>query len=106
MPAVAGQLPFRGLHQVVIEVVDGTAGGRIQSAQDVQQGRFTAARRAEQHHQFAVVQIQVHPAQSLDLDLAHLVDLGQPCGVKHHPLAGRGRGGGLVSVIAVAAHHA
>ena len=44
---------------------------------------FAAARRAEQDDELALEQVEVHAAQGVHLDLAHVVDLGQPTGLQN-----------------------
>ena len=58
--------------------MDFSAGGGIQTTEDVQQRGFAAARRAQQDSQFAGIEFQVHPPQGFDRDLTHRVVLGQP----------------------------
>ena len=73
---IVGQLALAGAGEIATAIEHVPGGRRIEAAEDVQQGRFAAAGRAEQHHQFAAVQIEVDAAQRLHLDLAHGVDLG------------------------------
>ena len=54
----------------------------IQSAQDIEQGGFTAARRAQQHHYLTLVEFQIDAPQRMDLDLSHLINFNQINGLE------------------------
>gem|GEM_PF-6876721 len=77
------QVALAGCGEVVVEVEDLAGGRRVEAAEDVEQRRLAAARGAEQHHQFARVQLEVDAAQRRHLDLAHPVDLGQAARLEH-----------------------
>ena len=74
--AKVGQLPLTGASQVGAVIDHRSFSRRVQPAQNVEQGRFTTARCAEQHHELASVQLQVHAPQGMHLDLTHAVHLG------------------------------
>jgi hypothetical protein len=75
--AVFGQRPLIGLGQIPAPVRDKAMGRRIEPTQDIEQGRFPAAGRSEQHNQLAGVEFHVNAAQGAHLDLSHLVYFGE-----------------------------
>ncbi len=79
----ARQLGFLGRAQVVALTLHLTAAGSVQPAQDVEQGRFAAARGPQQHHELARVQVEVDAAQRLHLHLAHGVVFAQGARTKY-----------------------
>ena len=89
----AGERGFAGTGKRVA-LADHLAGaGRIEAAEDVEQGGLAAARGAQQHHEFTGPQVQVDAAQRRHFDLAHAVGLGQPPGAEDRDrLAGAGHG--------------
>jgi hypothetical protein len=76
----AREVRVRRAGEQVVEVADLAAGGRIEAAQDVEQRRFAAAGRSEQHDQLAAVELEVDAAQRLDFHLAHPIGLGETPG--------------------------
>jgi hypothetical protein len=66
-----------GVHQVVLEEVQRPAGRHVEPAEDVEQRRFAAAGRPEQHHQLSVEEREIHARERAHHDLAHHVGLGQ-----------------------------
>ncbi len=62
-------------HVMALQVVR-PGGGTIQATKNVHQGGFAGAGRAHDGHEFPGGELQAHPPQGMDLDLAHLVDLG------------------------------
>ncbi len=74
---VARERGLVGEREIVIAVVHVAAGRHVEPAEDVEQRRFAAARRAEQHDELALVEVEVDPAERDDVDLAHPVDLRQ-----------------------------
>jgi len=64
-----------GRGEVVVQIQQLPARGRVEAAEDVQQGRLAAARCAEQDDELAGGEIQIHLAQGVHFDLAHLVHL-------------------------------
>jgi universal stress protein family protein len=59
---------------------------------DVEQGGLPAAGSPEQDEEFAPGEMEVHPAQGMDLDLPHPVNLGERHGLEHRIRAAAGRG--------------
>jgi hypothetical protein len=68
---------FVGAGEFMVEVAHLPAAWRIESAQNIEQGRFAAAGRAEQHHQLAAKEIEVDATQRLHRDFTHVVSLGE-----------------------------
>ena len=81
---------LRRAGEQVVEVADLAAGGHVETAQDVEQRRFAAAGRPEQHVQLAAVELEVDAAQRLNFHLADPIGLGETpgaenrCGGKGH----------------------
>ena len=48
----------------------------VQATQQVQQGRFTAARRSHDRHELALVDLNADTFQRCHADIAHTIDLG------------------------------
>src|SRR5690606_28865285 len=59
MTPVLGEVLLRRARDVLIVIQDGPLAGRIETAEDVQQSRLSAARRAEQHDQLTGIQLEV-----------------------------------------------
>src|SRR5690606_27345238 len=57
-----------------------SAARAVEATEDVEQGRLAAARGAEQDYEFTGVQVEIHAAQRMDLDLAHAIDTGEATG--------------------------
>jgi hypothetical protein len=76
LAAKACQFLLGGRGEVVIEVEDLALGRDVQSAQDVEQRRFAAARGPEQHHEFTGVEIDVDLLQCVHVHFPEAVDLG------------------------------
>jgi hypothetical protein len=95
LAAVARERAVVGGHEVVVAEVHLAAGGRVEPAQDVQQGGLPAARRAEDHHELALEEVEVDALERVDLHLAHQIRLGQPARVEDRVgrLRAPGRGG-------------
>jgi hypothetical protein len=74
---VLGQFAFAGGGQVVVAPECLAAGGRVQAAEDVEQGRFPAARGPQQHDELALVDLDVQRAQRRHFHFSHVVSLGQ-----------------------------
>ena len=69
-------------------------GRRVEAAEDVEQRGFAAARRAEQHDQFAVVEIEVHAIERANLRLPAWINLRQPPHLKQGLASGAIGGAG------------
>src|SRR5690242_12559556 len=95
LAAKAGEGGVTGGSEVVIEVMDFTAGGDVQATEDVQQGRLSAAGVPEDDHEFSGVEIEIDTAQSVDLNLAHAIDLGDAVHVEDRVGKWRGKTWGL-----------
>jgi hypothetical protein len=83
LAAETGKLLFNGAGKFVIEIVDLADGWHIESAENVEQRRFAAPRRAEQDHELARVKVQLDAAQSLHVDFADAVRVGNAVHMKH-----------------------
>jgi hypothetical protein len=75
---VVGQRRIVKGGQIVIAKMNLSARRHIEPAEDIEQRRFSTPRRPEQHHELAQKQIEIHPAQRLNLHLAHLIFLRDP----------------------------
>src|SRR5690606_18308368 len=72
-------------------------GGHVQTAEDIEKGRFAASRCPEEHQQLTAAQLEVNPAQRVHLHLAHVIDLRDATGdedrlgvrLRHQFTAGR-----------------
>jgi hypothetical protein len=82
----AGRLAIARADQLVNLSVMGpdraAAGSRIEPAQDIEQGRFAAARGTEQDDELAAGNIQIDAAQGVHSRFAFAVHLGQATGDK------------------------
>ncbi len=76
LSAKLGQFLARRRRQIVIFVVDFAAGGYIQPSKNIQKGGFSATGRPQEHHEFARKKVQSYPAQRMNFDVSHAVDLG------------------------------
>ena len=76
--AKAREAGVAGVGQVFAVVPHLPGAGHVQPAQNVQQGRFAAARRPQHDDKFARAQFQIDAAQGMHLDIAHAIHLGQP----------------------------
>jgi hypothetical protein len=65
-------------HQVGVLEKDAASGRLIQTAHDIQECRFSAARWAEQNHDLPGPHIDVKTAQRMDCHLAGDIGLGKP----------------------------
>ncbi len=89
------ELLLGGAGQYVVQVVDLAAGGRIQTPEDIEQSRLAATGGAEQHHQLARIQIEIHLTQGMHFHLTHAVDLRNAVEAEDGgPAVGVSRGGG------------
>jgi hypothetical protein len=61
----------------VIFEVEFTGRRRVEPAQYVEERRFAAAGGSEQYDQFARTQFEICAAQSVDINVARVIDLGQ-----------------------------
>ena len=77
---VLRKLGFGRCREVTFGKMGDTTTGAIEPAQNVEQGRFAAARRAKQHDEFSAVDGQVHIAQRIDPHLSHLIGFAQTFG--------------------------
>ena len=68
---------------MVVAVHDVPGGGGVEAAQDVEQRRLAAARRAQQHDELAGRQREVDTAQGVHRLCANRVDLRQAPGDEH-----------------------
>src|SRR5690625_32000 len=80
--SVIRQSRFVGVGEVDVAVHDAAAAGRIEAAEDVEEGGFAAARGAEQHDEFARVEVEIDAPQRVHLDLTHIVDLREVAHLK------------------------
>ena len=77
--AVAGQGSVVRVGEVGGAKEKGATGHPVESAEDIEQGGFSAARSSEQYHKFALEEIQINPVEGPYLDIfARPVDLGDP----------------------------
>ena len=81
---VPGQFGVVGTDEVVVAPSRFAAGRRVETAQDIEQGRLARAGRSEQHDKLALIDIEIDVLQRMDLNFAHGVGLGQIAGVKDH----------------------
>ena len=75
--AEMGQVGVGELGDVCGSIVDGAAGGGVESPQQVQQSGFPGARFARQGHAFARFDRELQVAEDRQLRFAGAVDLGQ-----------------------------
>ena len=80
---VLGQQPLAGADEIVVAEPCLAAGRRVQAAEDVEQCRLAAARRAEQDDELALTDIEVHGSQRDDVDFPNSVDLRQATRHEH-----------------------
>ena len=80
--AVFGQFAFCRLDQIISTINHMAACRFVQTAQDIQQRRFAAARSAEQHDQFSLIQIEIDTAQGMNRSFTHLINLGNAARLK------------------------
>ena len=81
----------------VVAPIEHAPGARhVERAENVEQGRLPAARRAEKHHELSLVERHVHAPQGVHLDVAHLVHLAHILG---------GENGGAFAAWAGLWHH-
>src|SRR5262245_4199220 len=83
LAAVAGQGGVVPGGQVVVAIPHGPTRRHVQPAEDVEQGGFAAARRAEQDDKFPLVKVEIDAAQGVHLDFTHAVYLGDPAGLEN-----------------------
>ena len=69
--------------QLLVAVLHAATGRHIEAAKDVEQCGLAAPGGPQQNHELAGVERKVHPAQGLDIDLAHAVDLADPADGKY-----------------------
>ena len=81
---VARQLRIAGADEFMVAPPRPASGRRVQSAEDVEQSRFSRAGGPEQNHKLALVDIEIDVPQCVNLDLAHDVGLGQAARLEHH----------------------
>src|SRR5690606_22078580 len=74
--------------EVLVAVPERAGGRAIEPAEDVQEGRLAAPRRAEKDHELPWGEAHVHRPQRVHTHASHLVDLGDPTGFEER--AGRG----------------
>ena len=79
-----GERAVIGMSEILPVVPDAPRRGHIQPAEDVQQRRFAAARRPQNHHELARMEFEVDAAQRMHLHLTHPVDAGDALGTEHH----------------------
>ena len=77
LAAKHGQLAFARIRQVMIIEREFAVGRRVEPAEDVEKSRFAAARRSQQHDEFAGPEFEVDPPERLYFHAAGMVDLGQ-----------------------------
>ncbi len=75
--SIAGEAGVVEFRKLLTAVEHGAAGGYVESAKDVEERAFAAARGAEQNDEFAGVEIEIDAAKRLNFDLAHMVDFGE-----------------------------
>src|SRR6478736_8217364 len=66
MPSIVGQRVFVGAGQLLAAEEHGARTGYVESAQNIERGRFSATRGPEQDEQLAFVQRQLDTIQSTD----------------------------------------
>src|SRR5690606_14148091 len=74
------QLAVAEAGDLLVAEEDLAFGDGVESAEDVDERRLAAARRADQHDEFAGLDLDVDAAQRLHLDLSGAVDLGHSLG--------------------------
>ena len=67
-------------------------GGHVEAAEDVEQGGFPAAGRAEQADKFTGVELDIHAVQRDHIELAGVIDLPHAAGLEDDPGGNRRRG--------------
>src|SRR5690606_25427989 len=77
------QLALAGAAEQLLAIPHLSAARAVETTEDVEQCRLAAARGAEQDNEFTGVQIEIHAAQRMDLDLAHGIDTGEATGSEH-----------------------
>src|ERR1019366_74255 len=75
--APSGQCALRQTVDALLADHDAALGGRIQAADQVQQGGFTRARGSHERQEIARLDVEIHVVQDLDPLLAALVDFAQ-----------------------------
>jgi hypothetical protein len=95
--AELGERAFAAAAQVPAFVAQRSRRGHVESPEDVQQGRFAAAGGAEQHHELAAVEVEIHALERHDIQLAGLIDFPHAAGLKDRRGISRGGKGGLHS---------
>src|SRR6185437_4532840 len=93
LASITHHLCFRNGHEIFATDERSARGRLIQSVEDVQQGALPGARRADDGHQLATLDLQVQPTQGNDLQICDLVDLEEVFAVDVRLLFGR-RGAG------------
>lgn len=78
LATIRRQIAVVGVREVVVEIVDVAFGGHVEAAEDVEERRLPAPRCAEEHDELTAIEIEVDPAESDDVDLAHPIDLAKP----------------------------
>ena len=71
------QLAFRGAGDLLAEKEELTVARPVEQAQNVQQGRLAAARRAHDGEELALPDVQADPTQRQGLDVAGAIGLGE-----------------------------
>jgi hypothetical protein len=77
-----------GQREVLAGILDVARRRHVETSEDIEKRRLSAARSAEQRDELAVPELEVDAAQRDDVDLAHAVDLpkvvrGQERSVRH-----------------------
>ncbi len=79
---IIGEAGIVRRREVVVEKTGDAGRGGVQAAHDVQQSRLAGARRTKQHHQLALEEVQIYPAQRVHRHIAGVIDLGEPASLK------------------------
>src|SRR5205823_1563657 len=97
-PAIARQgRVVRRVQQRAL-IADRPAAGHVEPAEDVQERRFAASGGTEQDDELLLEQVEIDALEGMNVDLAHVIDLGELARLEDGSPAGRGRsrGDGLV----------
>jgi hypothetical protein len=67
---IARQFAVAGISEIVIAEAHAAGAGAVEAAENVEQGRLAGSRRAEQHRQFSIIEVDIETTQRLHLDIA------------------------------------
>src|ERR1051325_8304466 len=82
-PTVSRECGVIKFRQLLALVMHGAGGRHIQTPKDIEQRTLAAARGTKQHNELTSEKFEVHAAQRVHLDLAHVIDLRNAARLEH-----------------------